>query len=180
MQKIKCFFVGDEGVGKTSLFDAYTKRCCSPEFQNFDNYDIYNMYYKDIPISIEFWDANKKVFIDSLISNQFPQIDVFLLCFSVVSEQSLENIEKIWEPKIRQYSSNPSLILIGCKNDLRTKYLENDTGVKKEEQKPIPISKCIEIKDIIKAQDCIECSAYYRTNLENLLNSICQTFLQKI
>ena len=179
MKKIKCFIVGDEGVGKASLFDAFTisGSLTDPRFV-FDN-AIYNMIYENTPISIEFWNAYTKEYMDFWISSQFPQTDIFLVCFSVVDEQSLENVSKIWEPKIRQYSSNPFLILIGCKCDLKNKYFQNDQKIIEEGLKPIPTSKCFEMKDTINAHDYIECSAYCQTGLETILNSICHTYLHK-
>lgn len=49
----------------------------------------------------------------------YPHTDVFLLCFSLVSSVSLENVKNKWYPEIQHHAPNVPFILVGTKLDLR-------------------------------------------------------------
>lgn len=182
MKKISCFILGDEGVGKTCFIDCYTLHICSPEIPKFDNFSIHNCMYKDMPFSIEFCDPITKDNMNSLIPLHFPKTDVFIVCFSLMPLESIENVKKVWYPKIKKYSANPSIILIGCKYDLKERCLRddyNDNDKNMNRIQPIPSSKCEEIKNEINAQNYFECSSYAQFHCQEILNSIVDIFLSK-
>ena len=45
--------------------------------------------------------------------------DVFILCFSVVSRDSYNNVKDKWAPELKHHSPNTPIILVGTKVDLR-------------------------------------------------------------
>jgi Ras-related C3 botulinum toxin substrate 1 len=45
--------------------------------------------------------------------------DVFLVCYSVVSPTSFENVQAKWIPELRHHAPNAPVILVGTKTDLR-------------------------------------------------------------
>ena len=47
---------------------------------------------------------------DSLRHQTYPKIDVFLMCFSVDSLDSMENIEKNWMPELRHFCPTGTVI----------------------------------------------------------------------
>ena len=47
----------------------------------------------------------------------FPQTDVFLICFSVVSPSSFENVTSKWCPEIKHHCPDAPILLIGNHND---------------------------------------------------------------
>ena len=49
----------------------------------------------------------------------YPQTDVFLMCFSLVSRASMENVESRWYPELSHYCPTTPVILVGTKADLR-------------------------------------------------------------
>lgn len=49
----------------------------------------------------------------------YPETDVFLLCFSVVSPASFDNIKTKWYPEISHHCPGAKCILVGTKIDLR-------------------------------------------------------------
>ena len=59
------------------------------------------------------------------------QQDIFLVCFSVISRTSLQNVKGKWFPEIRHYCPDAPIILVATKTDLRDD----------EKQKSIPSSE---------------------------------------
>lgn len=49
-----------------------------------------------------------------------PQTDVFLVCFSVISRASFDNVRAKWLPELRRYAAGAPILLVGTKADLRT------------------------------------------------------------
>jgi len=56
---------------------------------------------------------------DRLRPLSYPQTDVFLVCFSVASTSSFENIRHKWTPEIRHHCPDTPFVLVGMKGDLR-------------------------------------------------------------
>ncbi|XP_065895311.1 ras-related C3 botulinum toxin substrate 1-like isoform X3 [Dysidea avara] len=56
---------------------------------------------------------------DRLRPLSYPQTDVFLICFSLISPASLENVRTKWNPEVSHYCPNTPVILVGTKLDLR-------------------------------------------------------------
>jgi len=48
-----------------------------------------------------------------------PQTNCFLLCYSISSRTSFENVKSKWWPEIRHFSANVPVVLVGTKLDLR-------------------------------------------------------------
>lgn len=57
---------------------------------------------------------------DSLRPLCYPQTDVFLVCFSVVSPTSFHNVREKWLPELRQHNPGAPIVLVGTQSDLRT------------------------------------------------------------
>ncbi|CAL8280778.1 unnamed protein product [Boreogadus saida] len=49
----------------------------------------------------------------------YPDTDVILMCFSIDSTDSLENIPEKWTPELKHFCPNVPIILVGNKKDLR-------------------------------------------------------------
>lgn len=70
-------------------------------------------------INLGLWDTAGQEDYDRLRPLSYPQTDVFLAMFSVVSQNSFSNIRDKWLPEIRHYCPSTPVVLVGTKIDLR-------------------------------------------------------------
>lgn len=71
------------------------------------------------PVNLGLWDTAGQEDYDKLRPLSYPGTHIFLVCFSVVSRESLENVTAKWLPEITHYAKNVPFILVGTKADLR-------------------------------------------------------------
>ncbi len=103
------------------------------------------------------WKAGQEDY-DRLRPLSYPDTDVILMCFSIDSPDSLENIPEKWNPEVKHFCPNVPVVLIGNKKDLR-----NDEATKKElmkmRQEPVRPEQGRAMADKIGAYSYLECSA---------------------
>jgi Ras family protein U len=168
--KIKCVFLGDGAVGKTSLIVSYTTNGYPNEYipTAIDTYDVV-VHVDGEPITFEMCDTPGQDDFDTLRPLVYPNTDVFLLCFSVVSPSSFMNIREKWIAEIRKGQKRVPVILVGTQSDLR-----NDVNTRLElaKYKEVPVSEN-EAKKMAKELGCdhyIETSALTQHNLKEVFD----------
>jgi len=169
--KIKCVFLGDGAVGKTSLIVSYTTNGYPNEYvpTAIDTYDVV-VHVDGEPVTFEMNDTPGQDDFDTLRPLVYPNTDVFLLCFSVVSPSSFTNIREKWIPEIKKSGSKSvPLILVGTQSDLRN---DVNTRVELAKYKESPITEA-EAKKLCKDLNCesyIETSALTQHNLKEVFD----------
>jgi cell division control protein 42 len=170
MQTIKCVVVGDGAVGKTCLLISYTTNKFPSEYVPtvFDNYAVTVMIGGD-PYTLGLFDTAGQEDYDRLRPLSYPQTDVFLVCFSVVSPASFENVKEKWVPEITHHCPKTPFLLVGTQMDLR------DDGVtmerlQKNKQKPIAQAQGEKHAADLKAVKYVECSALTQKGLKNVFD----------
>ncbi|KAH3766708.1 rho family protein [Pelomyxa schiedti] len=120
---LKIVAVGDGTAGKTCLLVRYAKGSYDGDSQYvptvFENYSV-KVTLDDKPYSLGLWDTAGDEGYDRLRPLSYPNVDLFLVCFSVFSLQSLENVRDKWRHEISHLCPGIPFILVGTKRDLRT------------------------------------------------------------
>ncbi|XP_052783769.1 ras-related C3 botulinum toxin substrate 2-like [Mya arenaria] len=165
---IKCVVVGDGTVGKTCMLISYTTDSFPGEYVPtvFDNYTA-NMMVDGIAVSLGLWDTAGQEDYDRLRPLSYPQTDVFLICFSVVSPSSHENVVTKWNPEIKHHCPDAPVIVVGTKIDLR----ENKEAIGQLAQQglsPIKREQGIKLANKIRAFKYMECSALTQRGLKQV------------
>jgi len=177
---IKCVVVGDGTVGKTCMLISYTTDSFPGEYVPtvFDNYSA-PMVCDGVPVSLGLWDTAGQEDYDRLRPLSYPQTDVFLICFSVVSPSSFENVTSKWCPEIKHHCPDAPILLIGTKIDLREDK-EALQALAENGHSPMKREQGQKLANKIRAVKYLECSALTQRGLKqvrcssftNIFNSI--------
>lgn len=170
MQTIKCVVVGDGAVGKTCLLISYTTNKFPSEYVPtvFDNYAVTVMIGGE-PYTLGLFDTAGQEDYDRLRPLSYPQTDVFLVCFSVVSPSSFENVREKWVPEITHHCQKTPFLLVGTQIDLRDDAATLEK-LAKNKQKPISNEQGEKLAKELKAVKYVECSALTQKGLKNVFD----------
>jgi cell division control protein 42 len=184
MQTIKCVVVGDGAVGKTCLLISYTTNKFPSEYVPtvFDNYAVTVMIGGE-PYTLGLFDTAGQEDYDRLRPLSYPQTDVFLVCFSVVSPASFENVKEKWVPEITHHCPKTPFLLVGTQSDLRDSQdapaVQLKEKLSKNKQKPIQVAVGEKHASELKAQKYVECSALTQKGLKNVFDEAILAALQE-
>ena len=175
MQNIKCVVVGDGAVGKTCLLISYTTNAFPGEYipTVFDNYSA-NVMVDGKPIQLGLWDTAGQEDYDRLRPLSYPQTDVFLVCYSIISRSSYENVRTKWIPEIKHHVPDAPFLLVGTKMDLR-----NDEEVLKKVGQVMQKSDGDALAKEVGARSYVECSALTQDGLKNVFDEAIRCALNK-
>uniref|UniRef100_A0A8D2GNY9 Cell division control protein 42 homolog n=1 Tax=Urocitellus parryii TaxID=9999 RepID=A0A8D2GNY9_UROPR len=159
MLSLLCVVVGDGAVGKTCFLISYTTNKFPSEYVPtvFDNYAVTVMIGGE-PYTLGLFDTAGQKNYDRLRPLSYPQTDVFLVCFSVVSPSSFENVKEKWVPEITHHCPKTPFLLVGTRIDLR--------------DDPFTIEKLTaeKLASDLKAVKYVECSALTQKGLKNVFD----------
>jgi len=174
----KLVIVGDGACGKTCLLIVFSK----DQFPEVYVPTVFENYVADIEVDgkqveLALWDTAGQEDYDRLRPLSYPDTDVILMCFSIDSPDSLENIPEKWTPEVKHFCPNVPIILVGNKKDLR-----NDDNTKYELQKmkqePVKVEQGKEMSEKINAFEYLECSAKSKEGVRIVFETATRAALQ--
>jgi Ras-related C3 botulinum toxin substrate 1 len=174
---IKLVIVGDGTVGKTCMLMSFTSNTFPEEYVPtvFDNYTS-NIVVDNVKVSLGLWDTAGQEDYDRLRPLSYPQTDVFVLCFSVISPTSYTNITNKWMPEIRHHCPDTPVILCGTKIDLRE---DRDfvNQLQKQNLQSIKREQGQRLCKKIRAFKYVECSALTQKGLKQVFDDAVRSVL---
>ena len=174
----KLVIVGDGACGKTCLLIVFSK----DQFPEVYVPTVFENYVADIEVDnktveLALWDTAGQEDYDRLRPLSYPDTDVILMCFSIDSPDSLENIPEKWTPEVRHFCPNVPIILVGNKKDLR-----NDEGTKRElakmKQEPVKYDEGTAMCAKVNAHGYMECSAKTKEGVREVFKAATEAALQ--
>ncbi|GKT53357.1 Ras family protein [Colletotrichum tofieldiae] len=167
-----CVVVGDGAVGKTCLLISYTTNKFPSEYVPtvFDNYAV-TVMIGDEPYTLGLFDTAGQEDYDRLRPLSYPQTDVFLVCFSVTSPASFENVREKWFPEVHHHCPGVPCLIVGTQVDLR-----EDPSVREKlsKQKMSPVRKedGERMAKDLGAVKYVECSALTQYKLKDVFDEV--------
>ncbi|KAL4630603.1 rho-related GTP-binding protein RhoB-like [Arapaima gigas] len=175
----KLVVVGDGACGKTCLLIVFSK----DEFPEVYVPTVFETYVADIEVDgkqvqLALWDTAGQEDYDRLRPLSYPDTDVILMCFSVDSPDSLENIPEKWVPEVKHFCPNVPIILVANKKDLRHDEVTR-SELARIKQEPVKAEDGRAMAVRIGAYDYLECSARTKEGVRDVFESATRAALQK-
>lgn len=177
-QTIKLVVIGDGAVGKTCLLISYAKKEFPKDYVPtvFDNY-VVNLTAGDQNIELGLWDTAGQEEYDRLRPLSYANANVFLLCFSIISPVSFENVTAKWYPELMHFCPDVPFILVGTKADIRNEPSEI-AKLQAQGQSPITTHHGEDLAKKLKAIKYMECSAKTSENLKDVFDEAVRAVLR--
>ncbi|KAK3676239.1 GTPase Cdc42 [Recurvomyces mirabilis] len=167
---MKCVVVGDGAVGKTCLLISYTTNKFPSEYVPtvFDNYAV-TVMIGDEPYTLGLFDTAGQEDYDRLRPLSYPQTDVFLVCFSVTSPASFENVREKWFPEVHHHCPGVPCLIVGTQTDLRDDPQVRDK-LAKQKMQPVRKEDGERMAKDLGAVKYVECSALTQYKLKDVFD----------
>lgn len=170
MQTLKCVVVGDGAVGKTCLLISYTTNQFPADYVPtvFDNYAV-TVMIGDEPYTLGLFDTAGQEDYDRLRPLSYPSTDVFLVCFSVISPPSFENVKEKWFPEVHHHCPGVPCLIVGTQIDLRDDKVIIEK-LQRQRLRPISSEQGERLARELRAVKYVECSALTQRGLKNVFD----------
>jgi cell division control protein 42 len=131
----------------------------------------YNLRIGDEPYTLGLFDTAGQEDYDRLRPLSYPQTDVFLVCFSVTSPASFENVREKWFPEVHHHCPGVPCLIVGTQTDLR-----DDESVKsklgKQKMSPVKKEDGERMAKELGAVKYVECSALTQYKLKDVFDEV--------
>lgn len=149
--------------------------CLAAAGCRFDNYSA-TVMSDGKSINLGLWDTAGQEDYDRLRPLSYPGTDVFIVCFSLVSPASFENVRSKWIPEIQNHCPNTPFILVGTKLDMRDD-ATMVASLQAKNQQPISYQQGQQVSKEVGAHKYLECSAMTQRGLKNVFDEAMRSVL---
>ena len=123
----------------------------------------------DEPYTLGLFDTAGQEDYDRLRPLSYPQTDVFLVCFSITSPPSFENVREKWFPEVHHHCPGVPCLIVGTQTDLR-----DDPQVReklaKQKMQPVRKEDGERMAKELGAVKYVECSALTQFKLKDVFD----------
>ena len=130
------------------------------------------------PVNLGLWDTAGQEDYDRLRPLSYPQTDVFLVSFSIISPHSFDNVKSKWWPEVQHHAPGVPIILVGTKSDLRN----DQSMISQLQSKGLHVISNEEAQNRAKeigAVKYLECSALTQDGLKTVFDEAIRAALMK-
>ncbi|CAK3776031.1 GTP-binding RHO3 [Lecanosticta acicola] len=178
----KLVLLGDGACGKTSLLNVFTRGYFPTVYEPtvFENY-VHDIFIDNVHVELSLWDTAGQEEFDRLRSLSYDDTHAIMLCFSVDSTDSLENVESKWVGEIAENCPGVRLVLVALKCDLREQNKDDDEegAASHEPKRPmIDYKQGLAVAEKIKALRYLECSAMKNRGVNEAFTEAARVALQ--
>ncbi|KAJ3450045.1 ras and ef-hand domain-containing protein [Anaeramoeba flamelloides] len=120
MNKFKICFIGDEGVGKTSIITRFIYESFDPETQSTVGVDFLSktIHIENQSIRLQLWDTAGQERFRCLLPSYIRNSSLAVLVFDVTNQKSFENLD-FWLQTVKEIRGEDVIIFyVGNKTDL--------------------------------------------------------------
>lgn len=125
----------------------------------------------DEPYTLGLFDTAGQEDYDRLRPLSYPQTDVFLVCFSVTSPASFENVREKWFPEVRHHCPGVPCLIVGTQVDLRDDPAVRDK-LAKQRMSPVKREDGERMAKDLGAVKYVECSALTQFKLKDVFDEV--------
>lgn len=157
-------------MGKTCLLISYTTNQFPADYVPtvFDNYAV-TVMIGDEPYTLGLFDTAGQEDYDRLRPLSYPSTDVFLVCFSVISPPSFENVKEKWFPEVHHHCPGVPCLIVGTQIDLRDDKVIIEK-LQRQRLRPISQEQGERLSRELRAVKYVECSALTQRGLKNVFD----------
>lgn len=123
----------------------------------------------DEPYTLGLFDTAGQEDYDRLRPLCYPQTDVFLVCFSVTSPASFENVKEKWFPEVHHHCPGVPCLIVGTQVDLRSDRMILDK-LSRHKLRPMTTEQGYQLARELGAVKYVECSALTQKGLKDVFD----------
>ncbi|KAI8146804.1 protein RHO3 [Fennellomyces sp. T-0311] len=170
----KLVVCGDGACGKTSLLNVFTRGYFPQVYEPtvFENY-VQEVVVDGQEVELSLWDTAGQEEFDRLRSLSYADSHAVIICFSVDSRDSLENIPNRWMNEIVEYCPDAKILLVALKCDLR----DNEELLARKNINPVLYEEGLEVARSINAVRYLECSAKHNRGVRECFDQAARVSL---
>lgn len=188
---LKIVMSGDGSCGKTSCLNVFTKGFFPDVYEPtiFENY-VHEIYVDGKQITLSLWDTAGQEEYENIRSLSYSDSNVILLCYSIDSKDSLENIESKWKEEVEVYGEKSAdIVLMALKCDLRQLENKNNNIVNPNtirnsstniKNKYITYEEGLQVAKNIGAVRYLECSAKLNKGVNEAFTEVSRVGMEQV
>ena len=181
--------VGDSKTGKSSLLCALKDgKLTNQEIPEFFSTFTHKMKVDGRKLELGLWDTSGDPKYEGLRRLSYPKCDAFIVCYSVNSRKSFENVSKVWLPELEKHGSRSvPVIIVAMKKDMRPRASLNRNGsLGINSDRPVPKERFVtcdegmQLANDVHAYAFIECSAFSEKGVNDVFEQAVRAVLKYI